>query len=440
MRTLTLSGDPDQLPAAARALGSDLLPLADSTAVDKLVLTGDKSAELVQTFTTLGETVPTLKGIGQSQLDIPVLQSDFGTAISSLNIHLVGAYTPIPPELSAMLTYYWNNNLVKSRTLDGNFVQNQRRQVDTIIDDVIPIPAAQLLTTNTFTVRLNAVPSGEGGNAAAGPNGLPVGCTRELGFLPLEVGFDANSSTFAATPGQSVSPGFRRFPQSLNDVATVAFGDKDDNILTDAAIILSELQKLNRNQLDVKLVDVDDFVASKSPGLAVGLTPSQVEALGAPLPMAEYRVVKGQDTTFGAGVKAPFAALQAFEQNGRNVLLLSSYGGDNPSRDVGRVLQNQVADSLTAIKGGWYGVTGEPNDLYVLQADQGEPVFLNSEDVQSQRPSPLATTATGAPVMETYQEFLRYGLVIALLILNLAAVFVGVRHLRRRRTDSRESK
>ena len=81
------------------------------------------------------------------------------------------------------------------------------------------------------------------------------------------------------------------------------------------------------------------------------------------------------------------------------------------------------------------GVTGEPNDLYVLQADQGEPVFLNSEDVQSQRPSPLAATATGAPVMETYQEFLRYGLVIALLILNLAAVFVGVRHLRRRRTD-----
>ena len=52
-------------------------------------------------------------------------------------------------------------------------------------------------------------------------------------------------------------------------------------------------------------------------------------------------------------MKAPFAALQAFEQNGRNVLLLSSYGGDNPSRDVGRVLQNQVADSLTAIKGGW---------------------------------------------------------------------------------------
>ena len=121
VRTLTLSGDPDQLPAAARALGSDLLPLADSTAVDKLVLTGDKSAELVQTFTTLGETVPTLKGIGQSQLDIPVLQSDFGTAISSLNIHLVGAYTPIPPELSAMLTYYWNNNLVESRTLDGEF-------------------------------------------------------------------------------------------------------------------------------------------------------------------------------------------------------------------------------------------------------------------------------------------------------------------------------
>ena len=56
-----------------------------------------------------------------------------------------------------------------------------------------------------------------------------------------------------------MSPRFRRFPQSLNDVATVAFGDKDDNILTDAAIILSELQKLNRNQLDVKLVDVDDF-------------------------------------------------------------------------------------------------------------------------------------------------------------------------------------
>ncbi|MEU4744843.1 hypothetical protein AB0G02_30880, partial [Actinosynnema sp. NPDC023658] len=366
--TLTLTGDPARLTAATTALGSDLLALADSATTDRLGETGTEPGRTKITLGDLGQPAPRLAGLGQSEFDVQVSQSHFGAAVDGVRVHLVGRYAQLPPQISAVLSYYWNDRLVDSQVL---------RNDDTAIDRTITVPRTILTAGNTFTARLDAVPSGNDG----GGDGRGFDCTGELSYLPVLASFDGNASTVEATRGQPFDPGFRRFPQVLGNVLTVAFGGSEPTEagLTDAAALVRELQEANHDRFTVRVVDAGELIDSSTPGLLVGATADQVEQLRAPLRMAEFRAIDRRDTDFGVGVDRPFAALQAFEQNGRDLLLLSSW--DPGGSSDGPRLASGLVDGIAASEDGWQALAG---DLDIKQSLTGPAATIDSNSLVSQ--------------------------------------------------------
>jgi len=374
--TLTVTGDPSKLPAAAAALGDRLLALAQVPDVTRLEQRGTEPATPSLTLADLGQANPQLSGIGESEWSVGVRQSDFGSAVDQVKVHLVGTYTELPAQLTAVLTYYWNDQLVGSHVLDND---------DTDIDTTVTIPKTQITSGNTLSVHLDAVPSGEdsgtGGNT---PGEAPTfDCNGALSFLPVVASFDGKASTVTGRVGQPTGPGFERFPQTLGNTLTVAYGGSSpaSGSLADTGSLVHQLQLLNADQLSVKVVSADDLIDSSAPGLLVDATADQIDDLGAPLRMAEFRSIDREDVDFGVGVRKPYAALQAFEQNGRDLLTLSSWSPDKGGVATAQQLQHTLVDDLARNRSGWYALSG---DLAVQQSASRKPVVTDSNSIVPQ--------------------------------------------------------
>lgn len=410
--TLTITGSPTTLGKAAAALGNPLLALAGSADSSRLEQSGVVGSALSRTFDSLGQSAPTVQGLGVSQFIVGVKLSDFGRSVSSLKVHLVGQHAAIPNSISAVLSYYWNDHLIGSQNLVGD---------RTAIDTTLNVPGTQLSAFSSLTVKMVAVPTGQS-DAAKSSAIAPFDCHGTLSVLPIEVDFDGNASTITAEPGQPFAPGFTRFPQSLDNVMTVAVGGTagadGDNALTNAASLVAALQRLNDAELSVKLVSVGTFMSSSAPGLVVDPTPDQVAALNAPLKMAQFRSIDAQDVHFGAGVDSPYAALQAFNQHDRDVLLLSSWR-PTATGESGSSLEAHLVTSIASNSDGWYSLY---DDLAVAQSPTAKPVLLQSNAI-----SPQPQT------VRHFSSTARWALIVAgVLILAMAAQMVARRRLRRR--------
>jgi hypothetical protein len=361
---LVLAGDAAQLADAAAALGSPDLDLADMNHTSRLTQTGHRSARTHLTLAELGQPAPGVAGLGESQFSVTVRQTDFGSAIQSATVHLVGEHTAVPPSISALIQYRWNGQLVGSDILG---------QSSTSIDKVLKIPSTQIAPANTLTVQLNAIPTkiADGSTSASALNGPD--CNRSSSVLPLAVTFDGKASGVSVRAGNADQPGFTRFPQVLGNVLTVALGNADANTLTDAASLVSELQFANADQLSVRLNDAKTFISSSAPGLLVGATAAQINLLKAPLRMAAFRTIDQDDVAFGAGVDKPFAALQAWYQNGRDILTLSSWAPDSPADAV--PLSSHLVGWLVHSQYGWPALY---DNLAVAQSATADPVLISS--------------------------------------------------------------
>ncbi|WGL50847.1 hypothetical protein P5P86_12825 [Nocardioides sp. BP30] len=413
--TLTLTGDPSRLADAAAALGSANLVLGDTTTASRLGQSGVPSGRTSETFADLGQSAPALQGLGESDFAVTVKQSDFGASVRQMKVHLVGRYAQLPSSLQAVLTYSWNGQLIGSQVLSN---------ANTAIDQTLTVPATQLTFSNSLQVQLNAVPSGSGGSGgsagSSGSSGSAFGCGGPVDYLPIKVTFDGLASTVTAVRGQSTDPGFARFPQTLGNVLTTAFGAQataDD--LTNAAGVLQALQQLNSDQLSINLVSPSRLVGTSASGLLVGATAQQVDDLQAPLRMDEFRSIDQQNVHFGVGVTDPYAAFQAFHQNGRDLLVLSSWSPQGADQTTGRALQSALVDDLVTAKGDWYGLSG---DLIVRQSTDGENVSLDSNSVVPQ--------AAKVHHLATYVWWIIA--FVGLLVLLLLAQWISGRRLRKR--------
>lgn len=369
---LTLQGDPEKLSAAAVALGSDFLGALDTTQVGSLSDTLEFGEQLRRTFADLGNPGPVLSGLGQSQFFIQVDQSAFGTSVSGINLQLSGVHSRIPDSISATLSIYWNNLLIESMVLE----QNESNKITNLIE----IPDTRLQQSNSLRMQLDAVPRGSSSstNAFGG-----LDCGGVLSILPIEVAFDGNASVFEGIPGQSLEQGFQRYPQVFGNVLPVALSgiSQTAEAITDTAVLIGALQKINPRQLTIKVVSVEEFFETSLSGLMVGATTEEVDALKAPLRMASFRAIDAKHEDFGAEVTQPYAALQAFENNGRNVLLLSSWAPTASGEAAGQELQSTIVDSIAQSEFGWYGLYG---DLLIAQDPAKEPVIFGSNSINPQ--------------------------------------------------------
>jgi len=355
--TLTMSGSPTALASAVTALASEQIALGDSARTDGLTATMSSSASLSSTLAGLGSSKNVrLSGYGQSSSYLGVHQAQFGGAIASAQLHLVGTATPAPQGAQARLSIYWNDYLLASTPTNLSARINMN----------VSIPASQIQRDNGLTLRLDALP--DRGDCRAGG-------------LPIEVDIDGTRSTISAVRGQSLGAGFQRFPQVLSGHLPVAFGagDESSTLLEQAAHYVAALQAITTVPLDVRTVSAAAFVsgsARSQSGLLVGATPDQVTRLKAPLRLAAFRQINQSASPFGVSINGAFAALEAFRSGSRDVLLAAGWSpSGNRVPDV-VTLMDQLATVADSVGSGWSGlskslVVATPGAVRPSQMDAG---------------------------------------------------------------------
>ncbi|MCU0278384.1 MAG: cellulose biosynthesis cyclic di-GMP-binding regulatory protein BcsB, partial [Candidatus Nanopelagicales bacterium] len=222
----------------------------------------------------------TVTGIGAVSRTVTLSQATFGQPVSGLVFDLKGAATPVLPGQQARVNLLWNGELITSRNLTE----------DARVSARFSIPAPSLRSDNDFTVELEYLPAG--GDCSIVP-------------LPGTVEFDTGSSTVTPTFGESVGPGFQRFPQALGARIPVAAAGALRESLPDLADILTGVVATSPLQYTLELTDAADLVDET--GVATGLSPQQAAVLSAPLP------TDTQGSNFPAGQQTQYAALQAYQ-------------------------------------------------------------------------------------------------------------------------------
>lgn len=411
MRELTLSGDPSKLASAAAALGSPKLALVDASETTELTLEANETATPALTLTQLGTNAISLGGIGTSVQQVNISQTQFGLPVQSFKLHLEGVRSQVPDNVSAMLSIYWNGDLLSSQVFDEN----------TTIDLDLSVADTRVERNNVLNFRMDAIPNGGGGGGDSSGSSTGLDCGGTFAVLPIEVFIDGEASTVTATPGQSLKPGFARMPQVFNDVLPLAISSNTllSDSISDAAEILIALQRAATNQITVRMMPAPDFINSSVSGLIVGASTEEIDQLRAPLRMAEFRQIDSDGAVFSAGVLDSYAALQAFRTGEREILSLSSWGPYQPGSTVGHLLQTQISNYISESEFGWNGLY---NDLLIAQLTYKEPIILDSDTVvpQPERISDANTTLVWV------------GVGIGSLLLFALLGWMSRRHLRRR--------
>ncbi len=371
--TLSISGDGDALSAAGAALSTTALGLGavpDATDLSQ----GPQSAPTsALSLADLGVERPTLFGLGRLTASVNVPQDRFGGPTGAFTIRIEGANTPVPPGAQATASLLWNDQLVQSQVLGDS---------DDYLAEVT-VSGPLVRRANTLTLRVDATPSG--GDCS-------------IATQPFQMDIDGFASTVTAQPGQTLAPGFTRFPQAVAGRLVVAFGSgqlKASHVV-DACGLVVALQRSGNVQLEVVVEDFASFLTAPNPGLVVGATPDDANALSAPLRFEPWRAVRIGGAEFELTVDGPFAALEAFDLEGRNILLLGGTTGSPPE------LMRQLVDEAQNGEFGWDGLAG---DLLVAQPG-AEPLSLTSDAVVPQaavveesRSIPVWWLAVGAAVV-----------------------------------------
>lgn len=331
--TMTISGPSASLAAATSALSEVELGLAAVPVATELSDIQKTYSVPTLTLSQLGAEKPTLSGLGRIEYAIPVGQSSFGGPISSVDIHLEGTHTPVANNGAMVASVLWNGTLVESQTLG--------QDTDVYLADT-SVPAGLIQRDNTLTIRLDASPPG--GNCQSG---APVIAQLDL-FSTV--------STITATPGQSLGVGFVRFPQAFGETMRVAFGSGEltpDLVRTGAAMVAS-LQRATGQRLNIDVIPFSEAVGAPYAVMVIGATPDDANTLKAPLRFEPWRALDDARSTFSVTVDGPFAALEAFESAGQNILML---GSTAPTAQA-QPLMDQIADEAQNGTFGWFGIGG----------------------------------------------------------------------------------
>ena len=346
---LLVTGAGESLSAAAISLADPNTGLLAVDAVRGLSGTADYApltgpASLDQ----LGVTTLTVRGIGRVSQVVTVPQAAFGAPISQVIVDLRGAATPVLPGQQGRVSVRWNDALVSSQAL----TQDPRVGLS------FTVGTEDLRAVNYLTLEFEYLPAG--GDCSNPP-------------LPGQVQIDVAASRATPTFGTSAGPGFQRFPQSFGEVIPVAVAGPVSQSLPHAAALLTAAVAPSPLQYTARLTQVDDL--ADGGGLATGVDPAQAQLLAAPLP-------DEQDSgDFPAGVTTAYAALQAFQSGGSDVILLSAEPGAAAAT---------LAAWPAAQDGGWSALEGQ---VYVDSATIAQPQAFAAASTEPDKQTPQLVAA-----------------------------------------------
>lgn len=355
--TLLLQGEGAALAVQSVWLSSEFTRLGIHRQVQVLAWKdpGEAGANTV-TFADLGYPLQQVSGVGRIDITVAFSQADLGGSVRNLRARLVGTNTPIEALASATLTVLFNGAQVHSQLLSTN----------TQFDLYLALPNTLLRRENTLSLRFDYTPrQGE--------------C--RIGISPFTAQL-WESSYLQFDQGGTLPAGFLRFPQSLLPEYQVTVAPLTAENLRRAAELVIALQKASKKPLRLKWSDWQTALSSSESWLVVQGDPAQVTPLNPPLELAPFRIVdsSGRELLRFEG-EMPFAALQAFEQNRRQVLLLAGSGD--------AALMDQLLLSLKHSPNGWYDLAG---DVYLIGAGMAQGVGMDvrggSVRVEPLQPSP----------------------------------------------------
>lgn len=395
---LVVTGRSDEVTSAVRGLSSQFLGIANDTSVEGPFAEINHNVEMTRSLQELGRETIYLKGYGRAEAAITIPQSLFGGPVDKFKLHLSGTHSSVGDSIQATMQIYWNGQLIASQHLTKE---------DSNVDFDLDISSEYINAENYMVLQLNSVPAS--GN-----------CTGGSAVIPFEMNINGIASNISAERGQGLPAGFKRFPQSFGGALQMAFGSEGapDDLLSAAGTLIVALQRLNTYQLDIKVVSMNTMLESTVPAIVVGATSEDARLLQTPLRFSEFKAISDENGDFAVGVTKPFAALQAFENNGRDILVLGGYSPDAAeSAQVTSDLQVLIARSIAESEFGWLELFG---DLYIATDLNKEPRIFESNYLV---PQPEITAE--------YTEYVWW----ALIVLGAIALLLLIRLLfvRRRR-------
>ncbi len=339
---LVLQGEGNALAMQSAWLSSEFSPIGVYRQVQ--VLTWKDPGELsgnTVTLADLGYPLQQVSGVGRLDISFAFSQADLGRSVRNLRARLVGTNTPIEALANATFTVLFNGAQVHSQLLSAN----------TQFDLYLPLPNALLRRDNTLTLRFDYTPrQGE--------------C--RIGVSPFTAQL-WESSYLQFDQGEVLAAGFLRFPQGLLPQFEVTVAPLTVENLRRAAELIRALQKASKTPLRPIWTEWQMASSSSKSWVVVQGDPAQVTALKPPLELDPFRLVdtSGRELLRFEG-EMPFATLQAFEQNRRQVLLLTAR--DNFA------LMDQLLISLQRSPNGWYDLAG---DVYLMGEGMTQGIGMN---------------------------------------------------------------
>ncbi|MDO9484445.1 MAG: hypothetical protein Q7K25_00060 [Actinomycetota bacterium] len=336
---LYLTGAPTALAGTAFALADPALSLFEGRRLEHVSGTPDWDPATGKTsLLDLGASAISMSGVGQLQSVVAVNQPAFGQSLSSLQISLAGVITPLPEGAAGRVDFLWNGTLIDSIGMSD----------DTQLSPVLSISSEQLNRDNQLTIDFSYVP-------ASGR------CTPQP--LAARLDFDTKQSFVIPSFGDSVAPGFQRFPQVLGSTVPIALGSAGtpSSLLQQAGDVIAALQSSTTQQLAVNLMSAAEFDSATVAGLLVGAGAAETESLGAPLTITDLISVGDPAPRFSAALPGPLALAQAFSSGKRDVAILGPIPTD-PASAAGKAalqLNEQFADQVATGVGRWTQLTGQ---------------------------------------------------------------------------------
>ena len=127
--------------------------------------------------------------------------------------------------------------------------------------------------------------------------------------------------------------------------------------LSNAVDLVASVSRLEINAPAVSVVSVEEFESLSKSALIVNAGPQESTSLGAPLPFDPKRSPVTSDPSFSVTVERPFAAFEAFENSGRDLLMLGAFPANDV--EVAESLQTDLATAVSPAPDGWFGLTGD---------------------------------------------------------------------------------
>ena len=304
--SLLVTGPPADLINQARLITSNLSGIAvSSKAVAGPIKPSAQLSTDVTTLRDIGNPGESATALTNPTVTVGIDQTRLGRPSHNIRVHLLGSYTPLPPNYGGQVTV----------SVGADVISRWSAESSGAIDRWVDIPDRLVRRFTNLTVAVDA----------AGNTG---GCGLSQ---PITLTIDGDSPIESALAIPPLPGGFQSLPQALMPVIQVGIGADAFADTARAARLLAELQRLSAIPLQTSVVPIADAESSKLPAVLIASNGWDDKKIDLPVsrPSDGVTQVDGIDgnnekTTLTLDPSVNFGSLQTLVDGDRTVLVATS--------------------------------------------------------------------------------------------------------------------